>query len=64
MWRNRARVQLNNLVDRFAEAARKQNQLRLIWNNLLEEMIRDTLVDYTQLHAYMRKCLAQISDKM
>ncbi|XP_034246869.1 leucine-rich repeat-containing protein 49 [Thrips palmi] len=60
LWRHKGRVQLGALLDMAVSAVAKLRQLESEWPSVLQELVRDTLVDYSHLHAYMKKCMASL----
>lgn len=60
LWRHKGRVQLGALLDMAVSAVVKLRQLESEWPGVLQELVRDTLVDYSHLHAYMKKCMANL----
>ncbi|KAL1448871.1 hypothetical protein WDU94_000124 [Cyamophila willieti] len=59
-WRHRGRVHLNYLIELTSSATEKLNTLHREWNGILNELVRDILVDYSQLNVYMRKCIEKL----
>lgn len=60
VWRHKGRVQLGALLDLAAGAVLKLRLLESEWPAVLQELVRDTLVDYSHLHAHMKKCMASL----
>ncbi|KAE8750424.1 hypothetical protein FOCC_FOCC002718 [Frankliniella occidentalis] len=60
LWRHKGRVQLGALLDVAVSAVAKLRLLEREWPGVLQELVRDTLVDYSHLHAYMKKCMANL----
>lgn len=44
------------MIDQTIDAVQKLQILEKEWPNILYEIIRDTLVDYTEMNLYMKRC--------
>lgn len=53
-------MQLGSLIEMAVSAVAKLRMLETEWPSVLQELVRDTLVDYSHLHAYMKKCMANL----
>ena len=60
VWRQKGRVQLGALLEVAVGAVLKLRLLESEWPGVLQDLVRDTLVDYSHLHAYMKKCMASL----
>ncbi|CAH0391269.1 unnamed protein product [Bemisia tabaci] len=63
VWRHKGKQHLANLLDQTNAAVRKLSLLDQEWPTILRELIRDTLVDYSQLDSYMKKCMNDLKSK-
>lgn len=54
--RHKGKVHLSNMIDQTIDAVQKLQILEKEWPNILYEIIRDTLVDYTEMNLYMKRC--------
>ncbi|XP_026679168.1 uncharacterized protein LOC113467274, partial [Diaphorina citri] len=59
-WRHRGRLHLNYLIELTCSATGKLNTLHVEWGSILNELVRDILVDYSQIDVYMRKCIDKL----
>lgn len=57
LWRHKGKTYLGNLLDQTCSAIVKLRELDDQWPSLLRERVRDTLVDYSTLDAYMKQCM-------
>ncbi|XP_039276071.1 uncharacterized protein LOC111044844 [Nilaparvata lugens] len=60
-WRQKGRAYLEFLIEQACSAFLKLKILEEEWSNILMELIRDTLVDYSQLDDYMKHCMNEIT---
>ncbi|XP_063982328.1 leucine-rich repeat-containing protein 49-like isoform X1 [Diachasmimorpha longicaudata] len=54
--RHKGKVHLSNLIDQTLDAIQKLQILEREWPNILNELIRTTLNDYSQMNLYMKRC--------
>ena len=54
--RHKGKVHLSNMIDQTIDAIQKLQILENEWPNILYEIIRDTLNDYTEMDLYMKRC--------
>ncbi|KAK0161119.1 hypothetical protein PV327_009631 [Microctonus hyperodae] len=54
--RHKGKVHLSNLIDRTIDAIQKLQLLDREWPNILCEIIRTTLIDYSEINLYMKRC--------
>lgn len=59
-WRHRGRLHLNYLIELTSSATGKLNTLHSDWGSILNELVRDILVDYSQMDTYMRRCMDKL----
>ncbi|XP_069672642.1 leucine-rich repeat-containing protein 49 [Periplaneta americana] len=57
MWRHKGRAHLSSLIDVACAAVEKLRLLEKEWPSILSELVQDTLVDYSHLDSYMKKCM-------
>ncbi|RZF40601.1 hypothetical protein LSTR_LSTR007484 [Laodelphax striatellus] len=60
-WRHKGRTHLEFLIEQACSAFLKLKILEEEWSDILMELIRDTLVDYSQLDDYMKHCMNEIT---
>ena len=58
--RQRGKQQLGALLETGVNAVAKLNKLEEMWPVMLNELLRHTLVDYSQLNLYMKKCMSSL----
>ncbi|XP_046425904.1 leucine-rich repeat-containing protein 49 isoform X1 [Neodiprion fabricii] len=64
IWRHKGKVHLSNMVDLTIDAVHKLQMLEKEWPNILKEIVRDTLIDYSDMNSYMKRCMNKLaSDK-
>ncbi|GLH07241.1 Protein artichoke [Gryllus bimaculatus] len=61
LWRHKGRVHLAYLIELACSAIEKLKILEKQWPSILEELVRDTLVDYSELDTYMKKCMQELT---
>lgn len=44
------------MIDQTIDAVQKLQMLETEWPNILRDIIRDTLIDYTEMDLYMKRC--------
>lgn len=57
MWRHKGRYHLSSLIEVACAAIEKLNLLEREWPAVLAELVQETLVDYSHLDSYMKKCM-------
>ncbi|KAJ9577294.1 hypothetical protein L9F63_006133, partial [Diploptera punctata] len=57
MWRHRGRAHLSLLLEVACAAVEKLQILEDEWPAILLELVQETLVDYSHLDSYMKKCM-------
>ena len=57
MWRHRGRSHLSVVLEVACAAVEKLRTLEREWPTILLELVQDTLVDYSHLDSYMKKCM-------
>ncbi|XP_012285384.1 leucine-rich repeat-containing protein 49 [Orussus abietinus] len=60
IWRHKGKVHLSSLIDVTIDAIEKLQILEKEWPSILHEIVRDTLVDYTDMNAYMKRCISML----
>lgn len=60
LWRHKGRVHLGHLIDLTCSSAEKLQMLEQEWPSILNQLIRDTLVDYSHLDSYMKRCMQEL----
>ncbi|XP_063242496.1 leucine-rich repeat-containing protein 49 [Bacillus rossius redtenbacheri] len=60
MWRRRGRIYFGRLLEVVCAAVEKLRLLEDQWQSILLELITETLVDYSHLDSYMKKCMAAL----
>lgn len=60
MWRHKGRVHLSHLLEVACSAVEKLRMLDAEWPAILTELVQDTLVDYSHLDSYMKKCMQEL----
>ncbi|XP_024939948.1 leucine-rich repeat-containing protein 49 isoform X2 [Cephus cinctus] len=64
IWRHKGKVHLSNLIDVTVDAIQKLQILEREWPSILFELLCDTLLDYSEMNSYMKRCSAMLeSDK-
>lgn len=64
IWRHKGKVYFYRLIDQTVSAMEKLQMLENDWQNILYKIIRDTLVDYSGMDEYMKRCSTYLdSDK-
>lgn len=58
--RQKGRLHLNFLLEQACSAVRKLRTLEVEWSDILRQLVRDTLVDYSQLDDYMKRCMNEL----
>ncbi|KAH0534507.1 leucine-rich repeat-containing protein 49 [Cotesia glomerata] len=53
--RHKGKIHLSNYIDQTVDAIQKLQSLEKEWPNILYEIIRTTLTDYSQMNLYMKK---------
>lgn len=59
-WRQKGRLHLNFLLEQACAAVRKLKMLESEWSDILRQLVRDTLVDYSHLDDYMKRCMSEL----
>lgn len=54
--RHKGKVHLSLMIDQTIDAVQKLQMLETEWPNILRDIIRDTLIDYTEMDLYMKRC--------
>jgi leucine-rich repeat-containing protein 49 len=57
MLRHKGRSHLNSLIEVACAAVEKLRLLEKEWPGILSELVQETLVDYSHLDSYMKKCM-------
>jgi hypothetical protein len=57
IWRHKGRTHLSSLIDVACAAVEKLGLLEQEWPAILFELVQETLVDYSHLDSYMKKCM-------
>lgn len=60
VWRHKGRVHLSYMIELTCSAVDKLRVLESEWPSILNQLIRDTLVDYSQLDTYMKRCMQEL----
>lgn len=60
LYRHKGRIYLSHIIDLTAAAIEKLKILDSEWPSILNQIIRDTLVDYSHLESYMKNCIQQL----
>lgn len=60
VWRHKGRVHLSYMIELTCSAVDKLQVLESEWPTILNQLIRDTLVDYSQLDTYMKRCMQEL----
>ncbi|XP_020708879.2 leucine-rich repeat-containing protein 49 isoform X2 [Athalia rosae] len=64
IWRHKGKVHLSTMIDLTIDAVHKLQMLENEWPNILKEIVRDTLIDYSDMNSYMKQCMSKLmSDK-
>ena len=58
--REKGKMSLQGLLSSTLSTVVKLRLLKKEWTQILREIVRDTLVDYTHLDTYMKKCISEI----
>ncbi|KAK6617306.1 hypothetical protein RUM44_005637 [Polyplax serrata] len=59
-WRHKGKLHLGCIIDLTCAAIEKLRIFEARWPTILNQMIRDTLVDYSHMDSYMKKCLQEL----
>lgn len=60
LWRHKGRLHLGHLIDLTCSSAEKLQMLEQEWPSILNQLIRDTLVDYSHIDSYMKRCMQDL----
>ncbi|XP_023723351.1 leucine-rich repeat-containing protein 49 isoform X3 [Cryptotermes secundus] len=60
MWRHKGRSHLSSLIEVACAAVEKLKLLEHEWPAILAELVQETLVDYSHLDSYMKKCMQSL----
>ncbi|KAL0278399.1 UNVERIFIED_CONTAM: hypothetical protein PYX00_000229 [Menopon gallinae] len=60
LYRHKGRIHLSHMIDLTTAAIEKLKILESEWPSILNQIIRDTLVDYSHLESYMKNCIQQL----
>ncbi|EEB15486.1 conserved hypothetical protein [Pediculus humanus corporis] len=57
LWRQKGKNHLSHVIELTCSAIEKLQLLDSRWSTILNQMIRDTLVDFSHMDSYMKKCI-------
>lgn len=60
MWRTKARVHMGGMLETVCETVEKLRLLEKEWPQILNDILRNILVDYSQLDIYMKRKLNEL----
>lgn len=60
-WRQKGKLFLGNAIEISCSAIEKLQVLEARWSIIFDQLIRDTLLDYSQMDCYMKNCIQQLS---
>lgn len=58
--RRRGKVHFSSMMENTVNAVEKLQKLEYLWPNILLEMIRNTLIDYSQIDLYVRNLMSEV----
>lgn len=58
--RRRGKIHFGTMMENTVSAVEKLHKLDYLWPNILLEMIRNTLIDYSQIDLYVRNLMSEI----
>lgn len=58
--RRRGKIHFGTMMENTVSAVEKLHKLEYLWPNILLEMIRNTLIDYSQIDLYVRNLMSDI----
>lgn len=58
--RRKGKVYFSNMMENTVNAVEKLQKLDFLWPNILLEMIRNTLIDYSQIDLYVRNLMSEV----
>ncbi|XP_055914367.1 ras guanine nucleotide exchange factor V [Eupeodes corollae] len=61
--RERGRMHFSLMIENTCNAVEKLNALEELWPSLLLDIVRNTLLDYSQLDVYLKNLMAEIMNK-
>jgi leucine-rich repeat-containing protein 49 len=59
--RRKGKIYFSSMMENTVNAVEKLQKLEYLWPNMLLEMIRNTLIDYSQIDLYVRNLMSEIS---
>lgn len=59
--RRRGKFYFGHMMENTVNAVEKLQKLEYLWPNILLEMIRNTLIDYSQIELYVRNLMSEIN---
>lgn len=60
MIRRRGKIHFSGMMENTVNAVEKLQKLDFLWPSILLEMIRNTLIDYSQIDLYVRNLMSDI----
>lgn len=58
--RRKGKVHFSNMMENTVNAVEKLKILEYLWPNILLEMIRNTLIDFSQIDLYVRNLMSEV----
>lgn len=58
--RRKGKVHFSGMMENTVNAVEKLQKLDYLWPNVLLEMIRNTLIDYSQIDLYVRNLMSEV----
>lgn len=49
------------MIDVTIDAVHKLQMLENEWPNILKEIVSDTLIDYSDMNSYMKRCMSKLN---
>jgi leucine-rich repeat-containing protein 49 len=59
--RRKGKIYFSHMMENTVNAVEKLQKLEYLWPNMLLEMVRNTLIDYSQIELYVRNLLSEIN---
>lgn len=59
--RRKGKIYFGHIMENTVNAVEKLQKLEYLWPNMLTEMIRNTLLDYSQIDLYVRNLMSEIN---
>jgi leucine-rich repeat-containing protein 49 len=58
--RRKGKMYFSSMMENTVNAVEKLQKLEYLWPNILLEMIRNTLIDYSQIDLYVRNLMGEV----